>query len=187
MGGDDVRACGRVRRRCRWWVGVSRFRVARERVARGNVGMGANVGTRPWDRRSQRGTVVHARSAARPTRPSARRRAWARTDAVQIRVSLFKRDFLQFFQLKWPKVWIPKLCTTLPSTTFTKGVWPFSKPFVQNSYAKLQISWALVNSVEERWPSFFTHFHSKSQMPLNMKVVFYEKLHNFRIGRIWSV
>jgi hypothetical protein len=28
------------------------------------------------------------------------------------------------------------------------------------------------------------HFHSKSQMPLNMKVVFLDKIHNFYIGRI---
>jgi hypothetical protein len=100
-----VRACGRVRRRRRWWVGVSRFRAARERVARGNVGMGANVvqglGT---GGHSGVPASVPGRSAARPTRPSARRRARARTDAIQIRVALFKRDFLQFFQLKWSKV-----------------------------------------------------------------------------------
>jgi hypothetical protein len=30
---------------------------------------------------------------------------------------------------------------------------------------------------------FFTHFHSKSQMPLNMKVVSLDKIHNFYIGR----
>jgi hypothetical protein len=104
MGGGDVRACSRVRRRRHWSVGLSRFRAARERVARGNAGMGANVGARPWDRWSQQGTGVRARSAARLTRPSTRRRARARTDAVQIRVALFKHDFLQFFQPKWPKV-----------------------------------------------------------------------------------
>jgi hypothetical protein len=44
--GRRRRACGRVRRRRRWWVGASRFRAARERVARGNVGFGANVDAR---------------------------------------------------------------------------------------------------------------------------------------------
>jgi hypothetical protein len=68
------------------------------------------VATLDWERTSVQGlaTSVHngvpasvpGRSAARP---SARRRARARTDAVQIRVALFKRDFLQFFQLMWYK------------------------------------------------------------------------------------
>jgi hypothetical protein len=36
--------------------------------------------------------------------PRARHRARARAGRVQIRVALFKRDFLQFFQLKWSKI-----------------------------------------------------------------------------------
>jgi hypothetical protein len=56
-----VRAAGVWRRR-RWSVGASRFRAACERVARGNIGLGANIGARPWDWWSQRGTGVHAQS-----------------------------------------------------------------------------------------------------------------------------
>jgi hypothetical protein len=64
MGGEAVATCVRaagVRRRCRWSVGASWFRAACERVVCGNVGLGANVGARPWDRWSQRGTGVRAR------------------------------------------------------------------------------------------------------------------------------
>jgi hypothetical protein len=34
-----------------------------------------------------------------------------------------------------------------------------------------------------RLTKFFTLFHSKFEMPINMKVVFLDKLDNFHIGR----
>jgi hypothetical protein len=71
--------------------------VARERAACGNGGLGANIGARPWDQRSQWGTGVRARSAARPTRPCEPARFENSSDPVQTR-------FLPFFQLKWSKV-----------------------------------------------------------------------------------
>jgi hypothetical protein len=43
---------------------------------------------------------------------------------------------------------------------------------------------AHVNSTQLQLTKFFTIFHSKFEMPLNMKVVSHEKLDNFYIGKI---
>jgi hypothetical protein len=50
--GGDVRARSWGTAATRWLGGAGRFRAACERAARGNRGLGANVGGRPWDRRS---------------------------------------------------------------------------------------------------------------------------------------
>jgi hypothetical protein len=66
-------------------------------------------------------------------------------------------------------------------------MWYFSPPIVHKTHAKMQISWAPMNSNPGRWLEFFTYLIFKSQMPLNMKVVSLDKTHNFYIGRFWSV
>jgi hypothetical protein len=47
-------------------------------------------------------------------------------------VALFESIFLQKFQQKWPKVSIPKLYTTLPSTTLPKALGSFSQRVCTN-------------------------------------------------------
>jgi hypothetical protein len=61
-------------------------------------------------------------------------------------VALFESIFLQKFYQKWSKVFIPKLCTTLPSTTLPNALGSFSQPVVHKSHAKLAVFWVLVNS-----------------------------------------
>jgi hypothetical protein len=88
------------------WAAARLVCSARECGTRGEEGVGANVDARPWDRRSLWGTGVRAWSAdgAADAAQRARHRAWARTGTVQFQMALFKREFLQFFQLKWTKV-----------------------------------------------------------------------------------
>jgi hypothetical protein len=83
------------------------------------------------------------RRAGRHLVASARER---HAPAKQFQVALFKSVFLQIFQQKWSKVSIPKLCTTLPSTTFPKALGSFSQPVERKSQAKFAIFWAPVNS-----------------------------------------
>jgi hypothetical protein len=43
------------------------------------------------------------------------------------------------------------------------------------------------NNRSRHWLAFCTLLHSKSAMPPDMKIVCLDKLHNFPIGRFWSV
>jgi hypothetical protein len=85
-------------------------------------------------------------SAAQPTRPSARRRARARTDTVQIRVALFKPDFLQFFPTKVVQGLNTEVVRHSTLYNFPKSCRVFSQPVVHKGYAKITELWALVNS-----------------------------------------
>jgi hypothetical protein len=68
----------------------------------------------------------------------------------RFQAALFESIFLQKFQQKWSKVFIPKLYTTLPSKTLLKALGFFSQPVVHKLHAKLAVFWAPMNSAWER-------------------------------------
>jgi hypothetical protein len=92
-----------VRRRRRWPVGAGRFRAARERAARGNRGLGANVGGRPGTsgRRGAPAVVpgqpVVWPGAATSTTSHVGANAW-HLHPVEIGLALFNCILLQIFQ-----------------------------------------------------------------------------------------
>jgi hypothetical protein len=116
-------------------------------------------------------------------RMTSRARACSRCKK-QFRIASFHRDLLKNFQLKCTKVLIKNLLISLPSTTSTKAHRGFEQHVLHKLLTKLRLFIAPVKSNYWHWPRFFTHFHLEFEMPLNMKVVSHEKLHNFCIGRI---
>jgi hypothetical protein len=105
---DRAATCARgagVRRQRRWPGGVGRFHEACEHAVRGNGGLGANDGGRPWDRRSQGCSGGRARSAGGSARRDhkhdvARGRERLAWHPEEIDLALFKRFFLKIFELK---------------------------------------------------------------------------------------
>jgi hypothetical protein len=148
-GARTVTTWGGVRRRGHWLGGAAWTHSAR---GLGEPGGGMVV---PGAADGPTGASVPRREGpgGRPwracVRARQRRAASARerhAPAKQFQVALFKSVFLQIFQQKCSKVSIPKLCTTLPSTTFPKALGSFSQPVEHKSHAKFAVFWAPVNS-----------------------------------------
>jgi hypothetical protein len=110
----------------------------------------------------------------------ARRRALECRVAKLFRLNVLQLSFSRNFSTEVDQVINRKVVDQTTLYNFYKGHIGFSQPSVH------KIFWALVNSNQRHWPSFFTHLHFKTQMSLNMKLVSLDKLH-FYIGRIWSV
>jgi hypothetical protein len=132
--------------RCDHWLGGTAW----TRGARGLGEPGGGMAV-PGAAHGPTGASVPRREGlgGRPRRARRRRAASVRerhAPAKQFQVALFKSVFLQMFQQKWSKVSIPKLCTTLPSTTFSKALGSFSQPVEHKSQVKFAVFWAPVNS-----------------------------------------
>jgi hypothetical protein len=107
-------------------------------VTHGPTGAGVPRRAGPGGNRGGRARHARRRQAA-----SARER---HTLAKQFQVALFMSVFLQILLLQYPKHYIPKLHTTLPSTTFPKALGSFSQPTLHKLHAKFTDFWALMNS-----------------------------------------
>jgi hypothetical protein len=82
------------------------------------------------------GTATCRRVRARAAR---RRRAGSALLIFHFGVAPFDQGLLKFLQPKCHKQSIPKLYTSPSSTTFVKGIWPFSQPFVHTRHSMLAV------------------------------------------------
>jgi hypothetical protein len=70
-----------------------------------------------------------------------------------------------------------------PSSRFTKADRCFTQRIWQNLHANLALFSVPMNRDSARSKAFFTKIYFEFQMPINSKVVWLEKIHNFGIWR----
>jgi hypothetical protein len=123
-------------------------------------------------------------AGARSGAVGARRRVGTRSGMKTVRGSPVRPSLCLKNSTKVLQEVYTKVVDLTTSTTSTKAHRGFAQWILHKLLAKLELCSLLMNSAWRRRPRFYTTFHLKFEMPLNMKVVSHDKLHNFFVGRI---